>query len=71
MNDDIKQGFEVKPLLEVRDLAKYFDVSKPLLTRILEKQPKEILKRSMVCHLKLERARHFLLLGKVGAVSRL
>ena len=43
MNDDIKQGFEVKPLLEVRDLAKYFDVSKPLLTRILEKQPKEIL----------------------------
>ena len=66
MNDDIKQGFEVKPLLEVRDLAKYFDVSKPLLTRILEKQPKEILKAVDGLSFEIGKGETFSLVGESG-----
>src|SRR5215207_3226802 len=32
------------PLLDVRDLARDFDVSRPWLNRVLEGQPKQILK---------------------------
>ena len=31
-------------MLEVRDLAKYFDVSKPWLARMIERAPRQILK---------------------------
>ena len=66
MNDAIKRGSEVKPLLEVRDLAKYFDVSKPWLSRILEKQPKQILKAVDGLSFEIGKGETFSLVGESG-----
>jgi peptide/nickel transport system ATP-binding protein len=33
-----------EPLLEARDLARYFDVSRPWLNRMIERQPRQLLR---------------------------
>jgi len=44
MPDAIRKQDEVMPLVKVKDLTKYFDVSKNWLARVIERQPKMILK---------------------------
>ncbi len=54
------------PVLEVRDLAKHFDVSKPWLARVLEKQPKQILKAVDGLSFKINKGETFSLVGESG-----
>jgi len=53
-------------LLEVRDLAKHFDVSKPWLARVLENQPKQILKAVDGLSFEINKGETFSLVGESG-----
>lgn len=53
-------------LLEVNDLAKHFDVSKPWLARVLENQPKQILKAVDGLSFEIGRGETFSLVGESG-----
>ena len=53
-------------LVEVRDLTKFFDVSKPLLTRVLERQPRQILKAVSGVNFEIRRGETFSLVGESG-----
>lgn len=54
------------PMLEVENLAKYFDVSKPLLARVIERLPRQILKAVDGVSFKIEPGQTFSLVGESG-----
>ncbi len=53
-------------LLKVRNLAKYFDVSKPWLARVLENQPRQILKAVDDLSFEINKGETFSLVGESG-----
>lgn len=53
-------------LVEVKDLRKYFDVSKPFLTRLIERQPRQILKAVDNVSFTIDRGKTFSLVGESG-----
>ena len=55
-----------KTLLEVRDVARYFDVSKPWLNRIIEGQPEQILKAVDGISFTINRGETLSLVGESG-----
>ena len=54
------------PMLEVRDLAKYFDVSKPWLARLIERSPRQILKAVDGLAFDINKGQTFSLVGESG-----
>jgi len=56
----------VKPLLDVRDLAKDFDVSRPWLNRVLEGQPRQLLKAVDGVSFTINRGETLSLVGESG-----
>ncbi|HUK61770.1 MAG TPA: dipeptide/oligopeptide/nickel ABC transporter ATP-binding protein, partial [Dongiaceae bacterium] len=56
----------VKPLLEVRDLARDFDVSRPWLNRMLERVPRQILKAVDGVSFSINRGETLSLVGESG-----
>ncbi|CAB1084867.1 ABC transporter, ATP-binding protein (cluster 5, nickel/peptides/opines) [Olavius algarvensis Delta 1 endosymbiont] len=54
------------PLLRVRGLKRYFDVSKPLLNRLLEGKPRMILKAVSGIDLDISKGQTFALVGESG-----
>ncbi|QJR16175.1 ABC transporter ATP-binding protein [Usitatibacter palustris] len=59
-------GASPKPLLEVRDLARSFDVSRPWLNRVLEGSPKQILKAVDGVSFTINRGETLSLVGESG-----
>ena len=55
-----------RPLLQVRDLAKYFDVSPPFITRALEGGGRSILRAVDGLDFEIERGKTFSLVGESG-----
>jgi peptide/nickel transport system ATP-binding protein len=55
------------PLLEVRDLARGFDVSRPWLNRMIERLPREILRAVDGVSFAIARGRTFSLVGESGS----
>lgn len=53
-------------LLQVHDLAKYFDVSKPWLARLVENQPRQILKAVNGVSFDIHKGETFSLVGESG-----
>ncbi|MGI9390694.1 MAG: ABC transporter ATP-binding protein [Boseongicola sp.] len=53
-------------LLEVENLTKYFDVSKPLLARMIERMPRQILKAVDGVSFKIQPGQTFSLVGESG-----
>ena len=53
-------------LLEVENLTKYFDVSKPLLARMIERAPRQILKAVDGVSFKIQPGQTFSLVGESG-----
>jgi len=66
MRDDTQQPSEDTALLKVRDLAKHFDVSKPWLARVVENQPKQILKAVDGLSFEIDKGETFSLVGESG-----
>ena len=56
-----------KPLVEVRNLQRVFDVSKPLLNRIIEREPKAFLTAVSDISLDIARGETFALVGESGS----
>ena len=56
-----------RPLVEVRNLQRVFDVSKPLLNRIVERQPKQFLTAVSDVSLDIRRGETFALVGESGS----
>ena len=56
----------LKPLLEVRDLARNFDVSRPWLNRVLEGSPRQILKAVDGVSFTINRGETLSLVGESG-----
>jgi len=59
-------AIQVKPLLDVRDLAKDFDVSRPWLNRVLEGQPRQLLKAVDGVTFTINRGETLSLVGESG-----
>ena len=59
-------AIQVKPLLDVRDLAKDFDVSRPWLNRVLEGQPRLLLKAVDGVSFTINRGETLSLVGESG-----
>ncbi|HZZ91647.1 MAG TPA: oligopeptide/dipeptide ABC transporter ATP-binding protein [Usitatibacter sp.] len=55
-----------EPLLEVRDLARYFDVSPPWLNRVVERMPRQILKAVDGVSFSIARGETLALVGESG-----
>ena len=55
------------PLVEVRDLRRVFDVSKPLLNRVLERQSKQYLKAVDGVSFSIAKGETFALVGESGS----
>ncbi|HUP31178.1 MAG TPA: oligopeptide/dipeptide ABC transporter ATP-binding protein [Usitatibacter sp.] len=55
-----------KPLLEVRELARYFDVSRPWLNRVLEGTPRQLLKAVDGLSFSIKRGETLSLVGESG-----
>jgi peptide/nickel transport system ATP-binding protein len=53
-------------MLGVRDLARYFDVSKPLLNRLIEREPRRVLKAVDGVSFSIRRGETFALVGESG-----
>lgn len=66
MVDAAQQTSEETALLQVRDLAKHFDVSKPWLARVLEHQPRQILKAVDGLSFEIKKGETFSLVGESG-----
>lgn len=66
MVDTAQQTSEEIALLQVRDLAKHFDVSKPWLARVLEHQPRQILKAVDGLSFEIKKGETFSLVGESG-----
>src|SRR5258708_14911471 len=61
-----KPGSAAKPLLEVRDLARDFDVSRPWLNRVIEHSPRQILKAVDGVSFSINRGETLSLVGESG-----
>ncbi|MFQ5773580.1 MAG: ABC transporter ATP-binding protein [Kiloniellaceae bacterium] len=61
-----RTGAEDAPLVSVRDLARYFDVSKPLLNRLIEGTPRLTLKAVDGISFNIPRGKTFALVGESG-----
>jgi peptide/nickel transport system ATP-binding protein len=57
---------DATPLVEVTDLAKYFDVSKPWLNRVLEREQRQTLKAVDGVSFTIPKGRTFSLVGESG-----
>jgi peptide/nickel transport system ATP-binding protein len=64
-NNDTR-ATDSKILLDVRDIARDFDVSKPWLNRVIEKQPKQILKAVDGVSFTINRGETLALVGESG-----
>ena len=58
---------EASPLVVVRDLRRVFDVSKPWLNRVIERQPKQFLTAVSGVSLDIARGETFALVGESGS----
>lgn len=56
-----------RPLVEVRDLRRVFDVSKPWLNRMVEREPRQFLTAVSDISLDIERGETFALVGESGS----
>lgn len=54
------------PLVDIKNLTKYFDVSKPWLTRMLERLPKQTLKAVDGVNIQIKKGETFSLVGESG-----
>ena len=54
------------PLVEVRDLTRFFDVSKPLLNRVFEGAPRQLLRAVHEVSFSIPKGRTFALVGESG-----
>ena len=59
-------GGEVRPLVEVRDLAKTFDVSAPWLNRVIERKPRQFVHAVDGVSFTIPRGRTLALVGESG-----
>jgi len=66
MDNTMQGALHGAALLKVRDLAKHFDVSKPWLARVLENQPKQILKAVDGISFEIKKGETFSLVGESG-----
>ena len=66
MAEDVQPKTQVSPLLRVSGLKRYFDVSKPLLNRLLEGKPRMILKAVSGIDFEIIRGQTFALVGESG-----
>ncbi len=66
MIKDVQTETETSPLLRVRGLKRYFDVSKPLLNRLLEGKPRMILKAVSGIDFEIYKGQTFALVGESG-----
>ncbi|TDR85200.1 ABC transporter ATP-binding protein [Enterovirga rhinocerotis] len=57
----------IRPLVEVRDLRRVFDVSKPWLNRVIEREPKQFLTAVSDISLDIARGETFALVGESGS----
>jgi len=60
------EGWGEGPLLEVKNLARYFDVSRPWLNRVIEGAPRQILKAVDGVSFSIERGETLSLVGESG-----
>lgn len=56
-----------QPMLKVENLTRIFDVSKPLLNRVIEREPKQFLRAVNNVSFELERGKTFALVGESGS----
>lgn len=61
-----KASSHTKPMLEVENLTKYFDVSEPLLARAIARLPRQILKAVDGVSFEIEPGKTFSLVGESG-----
>ena len=66
MVNDIQPEVHASPLLRINGLKRYFDVSKPLLNRLLEGKPRMILKAVNGIDLDIVKGQTFALVGESG-----
>ena len=66
MDNDVRPNPQSSPLLRVRGLKRYFDVSKPLLNRLLEGKPRMILKAVSGIDFEIGKGQTFALVGESG-----
>lgn len=66
MNDSTAQPGQHGPLVEVRDLAKSFDVSAPWLNRVVERKPKQFVHAVDGVSFQVERGKTLALVGESG-----
>lgn len=68
MADGMAEGQlqEAEPVFAVEGLARYFDVSKPFLNRVLERAPRQILKAVDGVEFEIRRGETFSLVGESG-----
>lgn len=55
-----------KPLLQVKDLARYFDVSPPWLNRVIERTPRQFVRAVDGIDFEIQRGQTFSLVGESG-----
>ncbi|MFN3461196.1 MAG: ATP-binding cassette domain-containing protein, partial [Oceanibaculum sp.] len=60
------QAADAGPVLAARDLARYFDVSPPLLNRVIEGVPRQTLKAVDGVNFEIARGETFSLVGESG-----
>jgi peptide/nickel transport system ATP-binding protein len=66
MTETANNGAISPPLLEVRGLSKYFDISRPWLKRALTGQPRMVLKAVDGVSFNIQRGESFGLVGESG-----
>ncbi|MGD8664191.1 MAG: ATP-binding cassette domain-containing protein, partial [Desulfobacterales bacterium] len=66
MANKVKPDIQTPPLLRVSSLKRYFDVSKPLLNRLLEGKPRMILKAVSGIDFEIIKGQTFALVGESG-----
>jgi len=66
MNDSTARPDQHGPLVEVRDLAKSFDVSAPWLNRVVERKPKQFVHAVDGVSFQVERGKTLALVGESG-----
>jgi peptide/nickel transport system ATP-binding protein len=66
MAKEVQPDVQASPLLRVSGLKRYFDVSKPLLNRLLEGKPRMILKAVSSIDFEITKGQTFALVGESG-----
>ncbi len=66
MSPKVRPNIQTPPLLRVTGLKRYFDVSKPLLNRLLEGKPRMILKAVSGIDFEIVKGQTFALVGESG-----